>query len=149
MLRERDLKKIDEKEIEGAKLIYYVVEVGDGEIELIVRLHPPTNFDQDLLKLFLISEIFPYEILKIYEMGEMAPKIIQFSKKTSHELLELEKSKIENKIKKAIDSMNHPKKKVLLKAAKRKLDELKKEPEKNKREIDLLVMKINELLFYI
>ncbi|MGQ4891971.1 MAG: hypothetical protein ACP6IP_05725 [Candidatus Njordarchaeia archaeon] len=150
IVKEKELKKIGEKTIGDLKIIYYLVDLGDGEVELIVRMHPSKKFDKELFQLFLTSEIFPYEVLKIYEMGEdTQPRTFQFSKKTSKELLELEKSKTENKIRRAIESMNDPKKRTLLIAAKRKLDELKKNPEKNKREIDLLIMKINEILFYL
>lgn len=150
ILREKELRKIGEIEINGMEIKYYQVKLDEDEIELIIRIHPKEYLDDELFKLFLISEIFPYEVLKIYEMGEETiPKTFQFSKKISKELLDIERSKIENKIKRAIESMKDPKKRTLLIAAKRKLDELKMNPEANKREIDLLIMKINEILFYL
>ncbi len=113
-------------------------------------MHPPHDFDRDLLKLFLISEIFPYELLKVYEMGEEEmPRTLQFSKKIPRDLLEVEKARIESRIKKALEAMQHPKKRAILKAARKKLEELKKNPEANKREIELLLMRINEILFHL
>lgn len=150
VLRERELRKIEEKEIDGIKLIYYLVDLMDKGVELIIRIHPSKHLQRDLFQLFLTSELFPYEVLKIYEMGEETNvRTFQFSKKTSRELIEIEKNKIENKIRRAVESMKDPKKRTLLIAAKRRLDELKKDPERNKREIDLLIMKINEILFYL
>ncbi|MEX2689474.1 MAG: hypothetical protein ACP6IQ_00575 [Candidatus Njordarchaeia archaeon] len=145
---EKTLKKTSEKDYKTFKAELYHVNLDKDNVEIIVRVYPKIEIERELLSLFYLSELFPDESALISGNLQGYGDVIQISKIVNKELAQYELRRIINKFKRAMNALSNPAIRQKLLIEKRKLDDLRKDPIRNANEISLIIMRINELLFY-
>lgn len=132
-----------------------VYPIGKNLVKAAIRIEPTINISSDLISLLYLSELGVQDEemrLKIASDGSYrkmsAGNVVYLSVILNKDLLKSELKRILLKIKRAFIALNNEELRARIIEEKSKLDQILNNPEKNKREILISLMRLNELLLY-
>ncbi len=132
-----------------------VYPIGKNLVKAVIRIEPTENIPTDLLSLLYLSELgVQDEEMRFKIAAEGSYKkmsvgnVIHLSAVINKDLLKSELKRILLKIKRAFIALNNDELRARIIEEKKKLEDMLSAPEKNKREILISLMRLNELLLY-
>jgi len=129
--------------------------VGEKHIKVVLRITPKKNISPDLLSTIYLSELAARDENTLLQNAierrykkMMIGGIIHLSTIINKELLKLEIKRILTKIKRAFIALTNEKIRAKILNEHAKLEQLLSDPDKNRREILITLMRLNEILLY-
>jgi len=129
--------------------------VGKNLVKAVIRVEPKIDIPQELLSLIYLSELATQDEEVLFKIAvEQSYKkmlvggVLHLSAVLNKELIKTEIKRILTKIKRAFLALTNDEIRARIINEKRKLDELVNSPQKNKREILITLMRLNEILLY-
>jgi len=132
-----------------------VYPIGKNLVKAVIRIEPTVNVSTDLISLLYLSELGVQDEEMRFKMAAEGSykkmsvgNVIHLSAVINKDLLKSELKRILLKIKRAFIALNNEELRARIIEEKKKLDDMLTAPEKNKREILISLMRLNELLLY-
>ncbi len=145
-------KKIESEFFNAEIRVYPLM---DDTAKVIIRVEPKIDVDPEILSLLYLSELIsPDEEILLNNVIDgrykklMIGNTIQLSMTTKKLLMKTEVKRILTKLKRAFIAILDPNIRKRLLEEKKRIDKLSQDLTKNKRDILISLMRINELLFY-
>lgn len=146
------IKKVKSEFFDAEIRIY---PIGKNLVKATIRIEPSREIPSDLISLLYLSELGVQDEEMRFKMAVEGSykkmyvgNVIHLSAVINKDLLASELKRILMKIKRAFLALNNEELKARILEEKLKLERMLSEPDKNKREILISLMRLNELLLY-